>query len=111
MKKLYVLPLLLVMLSCTAQTPGGETVFRNVNVIPMTEETVIKNQDVLVRNGEIISIGNTGTVKYKPDARIIEANGKYLIPGLAEMHAHVPPVDDIEPMKEVLKLFLYNGVT
>jgi imidazolonepropionase-like amidohydrolase len=33
------------------------------------------------------------------------------MPGLAEMHAHVPPVDDIEPMKEVLKLFLYNGIT
>jgi imidazolonepropionase-like amidohydrolase len=33
------------------------------------------------------------------------------MPGLAEMHAHVPPVDDIEPMKEVLTLFLCNGVT
>jgi len=111
MKKLFVLPLLLIMFSGIAQSPGGETVFRNVNVIPMTEETVIKNQDVLVKNSEIVAIGNTGTVKYKKDARIIEANGKYLIPGLAEMHAHVPPVDDIEPMKEVLKLFLYNGVT
>ena len=33
------------------------------------------------------------------------------MPGLAEMHAHVPPVDDIEPMKKVLTLFLANGVT
>jgi imidazolonepropionase-like amidohydrolase len=72
---------------------------------------VIKNQDVWVKNSEIVAIGNTGTVKYNRDARIIEARGKYLIPGLAEMHAHVPPVDDLEPMKEVLKLFLYNGVT
>jgi len=111
MKKLFVLPLLSAMFCCTAQTPGGETVFRNVNVIPMTEETVIRNQDVLVKNGEITAIGKTGTVKFKKDARIIEANGKYLMPGLAEMHAHVPPVDDIEPMKEVLKLFLYNGIT
>ena len=37
--------------------------------------------------------------------------GKYLLPGLAEMHAHVPPVDDLEPMKDVLKLFALNGVT
>lgn len=111
MKKFFVLPLLFGVLLCTAQAPGGEILFRNVNVIPMTEETVLKNQDVLVKNGEIITIGNTGAVKYKKDTRIIEANGKYLIPGLAEIHAHVPPVDDIEPMKEVLKLFLYNGIT
>jgi len=111
MKKILVFAFLLVTLICSGQGPAGEIVFRNVNVIPMTEEKVIKNQDVLVNNGEIVAIGNTGTVKYKKDARIIEANGKYLIPGLAEMHAHVPPVDDIEPMKEVLKLFLYNGIT
>ncbi|HZI53907.1 MAG TPA: amidohydrolase family protein [Chitinophagaceae bacterium] len=111
MKKFFALSLLLATISCIAQTPAGETLFRNVNVIPMTEEIILKNQDVLVRNGEIISIGNTGSVKFKKDARIVDATGKYLIPGLAEMHAHVPPVDDIEPMKEVLKLFLYNGVT
>ena len=111
MKKLLVLPLLLAIFCCTAQTPASETVFRNVNIIPMTEETVMRNQDVLVKNGEIAAIGNTGKVKFSKDARIIEGNGKFLIPGLAEMHAHVPPVDDIEPMKEVLKLFLYNGIT
>ena len=111
MKKFIVLPLLFAVFSCSAQTPASETVFRNVNVIPMTEETVIRNQDVLVKNGEIAAIGNTGKVKFSKDARIIEGNGKFLIPGLAEMHAHVPPVDDIEPMKEVLKLFLYNGIT
>jgi hypothetical protein len=33
------------------------------------------------------------------------------MPGLAEMHAHIPPVDDLEPMKEVLMLFALNGVT
>ena len=111
MKKFLALPLLIAVLSCSAQTPGGETLFRNANVIPMTGETVLKNHDVLVSNGEILSVGKTGTLKYSKDARIIEAGGKYLMPGLAEMHAHVPPIDDLEPMKEVLKLFLYNGIT
>ena len=105
MKKFLALPLLIAVLSCSAQTPGGETLFRNANVIPMTGETVLKNQDVLVSNGEILSVGKTGTLKHSKDARIIEAGGKYLMPGLAEMHAHVPPIDDLEPMKEVLKLF------
>jgi imidazolonepropionase-like amidohydrolase len=111
MKKLFLLPLLLGMLPGISQLPGGETVFRAVNVIPMSEEKVIKEQDVVVQNGRIKAIGATGKVKYDKDARIIEAKGKFLIPGLAEMHAHVPPVDDINPMKEVLSLFLNNGVT
>ena len=49
--------------------------------------------------------------KYSKSATLIEAKGKYLIPGLAEMHAHVPPVDNLEPMKEVLFLFAANGIT
>jgi len=111
MKNFLALPLLLAFFSCAAQAPAEETVFRNVNVIPMSDEKVIKNQDVVVKNGLIMSIGETGKIKYNKDARVIQANGKFLMPGLAEMHAHVPPVDDIEPMKEVLKLFLYNGIT
>lgn len=111
MKNLFALALLFVMLSCVSQQPVGETVFRHVNVIPMTEEKLLKDQDVVIKNGIIQTIGESGKVKYAKDARIIEAKGKFLIPGLAEMHAHVPPNDDIEAMKEVLSLFLNNGVT
>ena len=111
MKSLFILSLLFVLISCTAQSPNQETVFTKVNVIPMNEEKVIRNQDVVVKNGIITTIGESGKVKYDKNARVIDANGKYLIPGLAEMHAHVPPVDDIEPMKEVLMLFLHNGIT
>ena len=111
MKKLLLFALSFVVFSNITNGQTNETLFRNVNVIPMNEETVLKNQDVLIDNGKIISIGKTGTIKYKNDARIIDGSGKYLMPGLAEMHAHVPPIDDIEPMKEVLNLFLNNGVT
>lgn len=108
---------LLITLSITvlSQQPINSTqteiVFRSVNVIPMDKERIIEKQDVVVRNGVITAMGNTGKVNYSRGAFIIEANGKYLMPGLAEMHAHVPPVNDIEPMKEVLLLFAVNGVT
>ena len=111
MKRLFFLPLLFVMLSCISQSPGGETVFTRVNVIPMNEEKVIKNQDIVIKDGIIAAMGESGKVKYSKEARVIDANGKYLMPGLAEMHAHVPPNDDIEQMKEVLTLFLCNGIT
>ena len=111
MRSFFVLTLLCTVFSCTAQLPDQEIVFTKVNVIPMNEEKVIKNQDVVVKNGFITAIDDAGKIKYGKTAFVIDANGKFLMPGLAEMHAHVPPVDDIEPMKEVLKLFLYNGIT
>ncbi|MFN2440376.1 MAG: amidohydrolase family protein [Chitinophagaceae bacterium] len=88
-----------------------EIVFRSVNVVPMDKETINNNQDVVVKDGKIKAIGNSGKIQYDKNALVIDAKGKYLIPGLAEMHAHVPPVDDLEPMKDVLMLFVLNGVT
>ena len=92
-------------------TQKQEIVFRGVNVIPMDSERVLENQDVVVRDGKITSLGATSKVKFSTGALIVNAKGKYLIPGLAEMHAHVPPVDDLQPMKEILILFAANGVT
>jgi hypothetical protein len=88
-----------------------EVVFKSVNVVPMDREQVIENQVVVVKNGKIQSIGNAKKVKYRKNALVIDAQGRYLIPGLAEMHAHVPPIDDLEPMKDVLLLFAVNGIT
>lgn len=99
--------------SCYSQEKTGNTeyVFTSVNVIPMNSETVLANQDVVVRNGRIFSIGPNKKMKYGKNAVVIDAKGKFLMPGLAEMHAHVPPVDDIEPMKDVLLLFAAHGIT
>ncbi len=80
-----------------------EIVIRSVNVIPMEKEEVLSNQTVVIKDGKIAAIGSK--LKYGKDALVIDGNGKYLIPGLAEMHAHVPPIDDIAPMKGVLEFF------
>jgi imidazolonepropionase-like amidohydrolase len=117
MKLLFKCILLLSVFSCSAQEPGivnsnnREIVFKSVNVIPMDEERVLPDQVVVVKNGKIVAIGNEGKIKYGNNAVIIDGKGKYLLPGLAEMHAHIPPIDDLEPMKEVLLLFAANGVT
>jgi imidazolonepropionase-like amidohydrolase len=88
-----------------------EIVFRSVNVVPMDKERILPNQVVVVKNGIITAMGIAGKIKYSKTALVVDAKGKYLIPGLAEMHAHVPMDDDLEPMKEVLLLFAVNGVT
>lgn len=113
MKLQFTLLFLLVALLGTAQVPvdsrSREIVLKNVSVIPMSTETVLENQTVVVKNGFVTAVGPK--VTYDKNALVIDAKGKYLMPGLAEMHAHVPPVDEIEPIKDVLLLFAANGVT
>lgn len=86
-----------------------EIVFTSVNVVPMDTETILANQMVLVKDGKVSAVGKK--LKYSKRARVIDGKGKYLIPGLAEMHAHVPPNDNLEAHKEVLFLFAANGIT
>lgn len=115
MKKYVALALAFAFFSCNAQQISDnsikEIVFKNVNVIPMDKEEVLMNRDVVIKNGIIQSIEKTSGKKYSKDALVIDASEKYLIPGLAEMHAHVPPVDDLQPMKDVVMLFALKGVT
>lgn len=86
-----------------------EIVIQSVNVVPMDSERILEGQTVVIKDGKIAAIGKK--VKYGKGALVIDGTGQYLIPGLAEMHAHVPPIDDLEPMKEVLFLFAAHGIT
>ena len=108
---LFLVPYSLLSAQSLVSNSSREIVFRSVNVIPMDRERVLENQTVVSKNGRITALGNEGSVKFGKDALIIDAKGKYLMPGWAEIHAHVPPIDDIEPMKEVLMLYLANGIT
>ncbi len=82
----------------------------NVNVIPMTSETVIQGQTVVVRDGAIESIGDVESVRAPEGAVVVDGTDRFLMPGFVEMHAHVTSTEpeDVQPL---LDLFLANGVT
>jgi Amidohydrolase family len=88
------------------------TAFVNVNVIPMDRDRVIENQTVIVRDGRIAEIGPSNKIKALDGATRIDGSGKYLMPGLAEMHGHIPPPQAPKQYTEaVLFLYVANGVT
>jgi imidazolonepropionase-like amidohydrolase len=93
--------------------PNGQvTAFVNVNVVPMTGERVDRAQTVVVRNGRIVAIGSSSSVAVPPDAVRIAGDGKYLMPGLAEMHGHtVGNSASIQAEEDVMFLYAANGVT
>ena len=86
------------------------TAFINVNVISMTDEQVDSGQTVLIDEGQIIVIGPVDTTPLPKDIRIVDGTDRYLLPGLAEMHAHVPDAGSAE-LGRVMSLFAANGVT
>jgi hypothetical protein len=102
------LTLILALLAVNAAT-AGPTAFFNVNVIPMSDERVLPEQTVMVEDGVITVIGPVDDVPLPDDAVIIDGTDRYLMPGLAEMHAHVPAAD--ADLDRVLTLFAANGVT
>jgi hypothetical protein len=88
------------------------TAFVNVNLVPMTGERVVENQTVLVEGTRIIAVGPTGEVAIPDNATVIDGEGTYLMPGLADMHMHTTPAwhTDEWPVSP-LNLYLANGVT
>ena len=86
------------------------TAFVGVSVLPMDRERVLEDRTVLVRDGRIRRIGASGEVEV-PDGARVAAEGGWLMPGLGEMHAHIPPQGGRAWMEDVLFLYLANGVT
>lgn len=76
--------------------------FIHVNVVPMTQDQVLRDQTVLVEKGRIAFIGRG--IAIPEGAEVIEGNGRFLLPGLADMHSH-------SDTREDLKVYLANGVT
>lgn len=86
------------------QAPVTATAFIHVAVVPMDRERVLDDSTVLVVGGRIRELGPTSAVAIPPGATVIDGSGKYLMPGLADMHAHTWEEEDFP-------LLLANGVT
>jgi len=106
---------MLIFLSCSQKSiiiekNENEYIITDVFVIPMIDNTILENQNVWIKDGKILSV-NAET--FPKTANIIDGKGKYLIPGLTEMHAHIPTAKDGDDslVKETLFLYLSQGVT
>lgn len=100
-----VLLVLATTLSSLAQaSPSGTLVLKNVTVIDATGAAPQPGMTVVVSEGRIVAVAKKP--RRPKGAQVINAKGKYLIPGLWDMHVHL-----IMGGEESLPLFLANGVT
>ncbi len=92
---------LLAILTSVACLPGSEAfaaavndpqqalAIENVTVVTMTDQQPIKDATVLIRGGRIEAIAPATAATVTPDMRRINGRGKWLMPGLTDMHVHL----------------------
>lgn len=81
---------------------------KSVTIVDTKSGNLLKNMDILLVDGKIRTIAPTGQVAAQQDVHVIEASGKYVVPGLINMHMHV--IDYPYP-SENMALMLTNGIT
>lgn len=88
------------------------TAFIHTNLIPMTSETILFDQTVVVEGKQIVDVGPSSETEIPTKAHVIDCRDSFLMPGLADMHMHLRYdwKSDNWPVSP-LKLYLANGVT
>lgn len=98
-----------------AQNPNAEAyAIEHVTVVPMDSERLLHDHTVVVERGRIAQVGPSGSISVPAGAVRIDGEGRFLIPGLADMHARLPAQD--EPLRvlevpDALLLYMSNGIT
>ena len=77
-------------------------VVTNVTVIDATGAPARPDMTVVISNGRISAIGPSGLIKAPPGSEVIDAAGKYLIPGLWDMHLHLTIIPDQAITRQVI---------
>lgn len=111
MMRLLISTMFIFGLAATSAAAQDITAFVNVNVVTMEDDQVLEGRTVVVSDDRIVNIGAAGELDPPESAVIIDGADRYLIPGLAEMHAHVPGLDDAYAPEDVLFLYVSRGVT
>lgn len=102
---------LLLSVPACAQTKRQVYAITDVTVVPMDRERLLRRHTVIVRDGRIAAVGPARSTQIPPGAVRIDGRNRYLMPGLAEMHAHVPAGNDPQWTRDVLFLYAANGIT
>ena len=104
---------------------GNEIVIQNITIIDGLGNSPIPNQDIIIKEGKIKSITNSGQKEPSASAQVIDGTGKTAMPGLIDMHFHLkggwaggnamiekyPPDMSSKGIQQNLAALLYSGVT
>jgi len=101
--------LVLNLAGCREETPKVSIAITNASIIDVLNGHVSKNMTIIVNDSIISSITNSDEVKIPESMRTIDASGKYVIPGLWDMHIHTS--SEFNTREIIYPTFIANGVT
>ena len=93
------------------QPPTQVLIFTNVNVVNVRDGSIAQGLTVVIRKGIITGVAKLGLVAPDHNVQIINANGKYMIPGLWDMHVHSAFVSPAWDENVIYPLYIANGIT
>lgn len=95
---------LLFLLQAVSQPPA--LAITPVTVLDGTDPVPRTGQTVVMRGRHIVAVGPAATTAVPAGSRVLDGSGRFLIPGLWDMHVHT----DVPGGREVLRLYVVNGV-
>jgi imidazolonepropionase-like amidohydrolase len=104
--RLFILMFGLASIVAMAQTRSKPIVFTHATVVDATGADPQSDMVVIVTGETITEIGKFGKIEFPKNSQVIDATGKFLIPGLWDMHVHLTKAGE-----NTLPLFIVNGVT
>lgn len=122
-RKVVLMGLVGMLIGCSSQeTVEADKVIENVHVISMNDnggddendsnEVIVQDRTVFIEGDRIVRIAENDRYAVAGEADVIDGGGGYLIPGLSEMHAHIPSGDNERAyIDDILFLYLANGIT
>lgn len=112
-KLTYFLLLAITLSSCkNKETKAYDLVIYNAQIIDVENESLSENQSIFISEGEIVEVRKGIDKEQFVADRLIDASGKFVIPGLWDNHVHFRGGDTlVEENKDLLPLFLAYGIT
>jgi hypothetical protein len=101
-----------VILSSCSSSHSSIIVITHVTVIDATGEAPKVDSTVIVEGKRISAVGPSGGAPIPRNAKVIDGSGKFLIPGLADMHIHLTGAGEPTGSREfIIPLLIANGIT
>jgi imidazolonepropionase-like amidohydrolase len=105
---LFQLIFVVLLFGCTSQnSTKNVTVFEGATLIIGDGSQPIKNSMVIIKGNTIIKVGRGGEINYPNNAEVINLDGKWIIPGLMDLHFHIKDQDQLQALETLLQF----GVT
>ncbi len=84
-------------------------VLNGVTIVDTRTGALKPNQAIVIDGGKIVRIGNAGIFETGGTAKLVDARGKYVVPGFMDMHIHAVDSANLHP--SFFPLLIANGVT